>query len=222
VELAIDTAGEAIGVCVSDEGRPVAVRWTEAGHRHTAGLIPEVEAVLREAGIRREELRAVFVCVGPGGYTGLRSGISAAKGIAVGLDLPIVGVGRFEAEVWRYGAKGPTLVAVHHAGRDDYAWQVFEQGEPRGPAAIGTADDLIAAIPAGAAVIGEVDEALRGRLGDHKILATDDTGDRPSSIARIGWRRFQSGGHDDPAALAPLYLREPAIGPQKKRGENGA
>ena len=220
VELTIDTAGDSIGVCVSREGVVVAERVTVVGYRHTAGIIPEVDAILQQADVQRSQLGLIVVCLGPGGYTGLRSGISAAKGLALGFGVPLVGVGRFEAEAWPHREWPGPVVTVHHAGGGEYAWQVFEGGEPLGPARIGLRDALVESLPAGALVVGEVDEALATWPGAPPMLTGGATAHRASVVATLGWRHFVAGEIEDFAALSPIYLREPAIGPQKKRGEN--
>src|SRR5262249_11430260 len=64
---------------------------------HAERVVAAVEGVFASAGRRREELSAVACDVGPGSFTGVRVGVSFAKGIALALDLPAVGVGSLEA-----------------------------------------------------------------------------------------------------------------------------
>jgi tRNA threonylcarbamoyladenosine biosynthesis protein TsaB len=90
--LCIDTATErGTVVVVRDDGSSASVRWRSAG-RHGENLFGYIESALTQAGASREELSLIGVDIGPGKFTSLRVGLGTAKGLAFGLDLPIVGV----------------------------------------------------------------------------------------------------------------------------------
>ena len=90
--LCIDTATEHGTVAVvRDDGSNASVRWRSAG-RHGENLFGYIESALAEAGASREELSLIGVNIGPGRFTSLRVGLGTAKGLALGLGLPIVGV----------------------------------------------------------------------------------------------------------------------------------
>jgi tRNA threonylcarbamoyl adenosine modification protein YeaZ len=94
-----------------------------AGHRHGETLLPAIERALTEQGIDRSDLCAVVVGTGPGAFTGLRVGIATAKGIAHGLDIPLVGVSTAEALLSAANAAGAgpqsALVLLLPAGPSD-------------------------------------------------------------------------------------------------------
>jgi tRNA threonylcarbamoyladenosine biosynthesis protein TsaB len=77
-------------------------------------------------------------------------------------------------------------------------------------------DELVALLPDGAFVTGDIDDELAARLTQRGLrFATGAaTVRRASLLAEIAWRRLAAGDADDPNSLEPLYLREPAIGPQ--------
>jgi len=90
--LCIDTATErGTVVVVRDDGSSASVGWHSAS-RHGENMFGYIESALTKAGASREELSLIGVAVGPGRFTSLRVGLSTAKGLAFGLDLPIVGV----------------------------------------------------------------------------------------------------------------------------------
>jgi tRNA threonylcarbamoyladenosine biosynthesis protein TsaB len=90
--LCIDTATEHGTVAVvRGDGSTASVRWRSAG-RHGENLFGYIESALAEAGASREELSLIGVDIGPGRFTSLRVGLGTAKGLALGLGLPIVGV----------------------------------------------------------------------------------------------------------------------------------
>ena len=156
MELAIDSVGNAASVAVSDRGRPLAEVTWPSGRRHTTSLIPTIDAVVRLAGIDRAELRAVFVDVGPGAYSGIRAGLATAKALALALDLQAVGLGRLEIEAYAHAAAARPLAALHDAGRGDWALACYQGPaeawrELAGPALhpLPALDTALAAVPRG-------------------------------------------------------------------------
>ncbi|MEX2158082.1 MAG: tRNA (adenosine(37)-N6)-threonylcarbamoyltransferase complex dimerization subunit type 1 TsaB [Dehalococcoidia bacterium] len=220
LELSIDTASDMASIALSREGALVAELTWQAARDHTRQLLPAVDGLLTRQGASKDALTAVFVSMGPGSYAGVRSGVSAAKGLAFGLDVPIVGVGRLEVEAYAFAAAGGPVAAVQRAGRSELAWAAYA-GDPdwREIVAPGlaTADALIDALPDAALVTGEIDDALAERLvsNGHRVVRGAAAIRRAALLAELAWRRLQAGRADDPKTLVPLYLREPAIGPQK-------
>lgn len=64
---------------------------------HAEALFPMIDAVLAEAGAEMSDLTRIGVCTGPGSFTGIRVGVAAARGLALGCGIPAVGISRFEA-----------------------------------------------------------------------------------------------------------------------------
>ena len=219
LELAIDTASGQASIALSREGTLLAELIWDAGRNHSRQLLPAVDGLLTRLEAPKEALRAIFVCRGPGSYAGLRAGMSTAKGLAFALEVPIVGVGRLEIEAYAFAAAGGPVVAVHRAGRSDLAWAVYT-GDPGWretvAPALASADALLDSLPEGSLVTGEIDDALASRLIErgHRVARGAATVRHAALLAELGWRRLQAGAMDDPKTLVPLYLREPAIGPQ--------
>lgn len=94
--LALETATDNCSVAVGDAERQWVVE-ERAPRRHAELLLPMVDTALDRAGWRRQELDAIAFGRGPGSFTGLRVAVSAAQGIALGLDLPVAGVSSLAA-----------------------------------------------------------------------------------------------------------------------------
>ena len=232
MELSIDTVGEQSGVAVSEQGRVLTEISWQSGRRHTPSLTPMIDLVCRQTGnaeIVKRELEAVFVDVGPGAYGGIRSGMAAAEGLAVALDLQCVGVGRLEIEAYQHAASG-LAAAIHRASRTTWAWQIFwgpvNRWRGLDSAKTGATFELQRALAdakrfAGrpGIICGEperLDDETAEALGDQGWLLSPPflNARRAGILAELGWRRLQNDQAVPPAALEPLYLREPAIGPQ--------
>ena len=219
LELSLDTASAMASIALSQEGEPLAELTWRVERDHSRQLLPAVDGLFARQNASKDDLTAIFVCIGPGTYAGVRAGVSTAKGLAFALERPLVGVGRLEIEAYAYAATPAGVVAVHRAGRSELAWAAYAadpQWRELMPPRLSPADGFVDALPNGALVTGEIDEALAAALSErgHRVASGAATVRRAALLAELGWLRLQSGRTDDPKALVPLYLREPAIGPQ--------
>lgn len=95
--LSIETGTDICSVAIARDGELLSLRESDQGRDHAKLLAVYVDELLRETGIRPDELSAVAVGMGPGSYTGLRIGVSFAKGLCYGLNIPLIAVGSLEA-----------------------------------------------------------------------------------------------------------------------------
>jgi tRNA threonylcarbamoyladenosine biosynthesis protein TsaB len=233
IELAIDTASAMASIALSSQGRLLAELTWDCGRDHSRQLLPAIDGLLARQSASKEALGAVFVCIGPGSYAGVRVGMSTAKGLAFALEVPLAGVGRLEIEAYAFAATGLPVVAVHRAGRGELAWAAYSSGtgnKERGtrplptsvawrellPPRLSPPEALAGALPNVALVTGELDDALAAELAQrgHRVVRGAAAVRRAALLAELGWQRLQAGRTDDPKSLEPLYLREPAIGAQ--------
>jgi tRNA threonylcarbamoyladenosine biosynthesis protein TsaB len=123
--LAIDTALEACSACVLDTGasKVIASESQEMKRGHAEALMPLIARVMDQAGIAFAALDRIAVTTGPGSFTGLRVGLSAARGIALAADRPAVGVttlSAFAAPIVGLGQGRPVISAID--ARHDHAY----------------------------------------------------------------------------------------------------
>lgn len=127
--LAFDTATPAVTVALHDGERLVASSTTVDAMRHGELLAPEIQAVLDEAWVPRQDVTALAVGVGPGPFTGLRVGLVTARTLAAVLEIPVYGVCTLDvlaAEAVDTGAvDGPFLVATD-ARRKEVYWASYD------------------------------------------------------------------------------------------------
>ena len=221
--LAIDTSTETAGLALL---RPDGVLQSElswrAGRNHTAQLYPALDYLLRQAKTTSQGLSGLVVALGPGSFTGLRVGVAAAKGLALALQVPLVGVGTLEAAAYPFAWSTLPIWSLVDAGRTEVAAACFQtrRGAVRKvrAEAVMSPEALCAAVPSGrrALFCGEVPPAvealLRERLGKRAVFpAGPHRMRRAGYLARLGWERLQRGDADDLTTLAPLYSRRPAV-----------
>jgi len=160
--LGFDTSGGWCSAAVTREKDVLAHRHVEMAKGQAETLMPLIEDVLAEAGVDWPALTAIGVGVGPGNFTGIRISVSAARGLAMGLGIPAIGVNRFDA----IALDGPKLPVVVPAIRS----QVWVQSPGEAPyasetqpnPALGGGDGLIAPVHPLAVAIAQIALARLG------------------------------------------------------------
>ncbi|MFD1021116.1 tRNA (adenosine(37)-N6)-threonylcarbamoyltransferase complex dimerization subunit type 1 TsaB [Thalassobacillus hwangdonensis] len=94
--LAIDTSNQVLGVAVTKEGQLAGELVTNIKKNHSIRLMPAIDQLMKEAGMKPAELDRIVVAKGPGSYTGVRIGLTTAKTMAWSLGIPVVGISSLE------------------------------------------------------------------------------------------------------------------------------
>lgn len=225
--LAVDTALAACSAALVRGDRVIAARHETIGRGHAERLMPMTEEVMAEAraaGVDYADIDAVAVTVGPGAFTGLRIGLSAARALALALGRPVVPVTTFAAVAAESLSAAPlppgsVFAVLHDARRGELYVEIlrFAGLDAAGLARIGTVGSP-RALPL-AAVMAALDTDIVAALGSGVPLLRDALlarGIAPREavlypdarwIARLAARRLAAGGPLEPAR--PLYLRAP-------------
>ena len=222
-DLGIDTAADNASLALLEGDRIIAEHAWHVETTMSLELLEALDGMLARAGVTRQEIARIAVCTGPGQYGGLRTGIATAQGLALGLGMPLAGVGRLEADAWPHLVKGgPVVIAIHDAGPEALAWAGYALGEAEGlPSVyaephIARPADVIRDAPQPSIWVGELTEALRevrdiaSRGGDTDARAEA----RAAHLVRIARARNLFG---DPEAVDAVYLRPPSITPPRPR-----
>ena len=95
--LALETSAKAVSAAVSEDGKILCSGYQDTGLTHSRTLMPIVEHILKNTGLAVADMDAIAVAAGPGSFTGIRIGVSAAKGLAFAAEKPAVGVSTLAA-----------------------------------------------------------------------------------------------------------------------------
>jgi len=95
--LCIETATEICSVALLQDDKLIALRENHEGNAHASQITLLIEAVMKDANIELKNLDAIAVSKGPGSYTGLRVGVSTAKGLCYALDIPLIAINTLES-----------------------------------------------------------------------------------------------------------------------------
>ena len=124
--LALDTSTRHAGVALSNGEVVVASQAWYSIYNHTSQLMPTVVNILERTRVTPLELDGVAVALGPGGFSALRVGLSAAKGLAMVADKPIIGVGTLDMEAHPYLNSGVQVCALLEPGREECSTALFD------------------------------------------------------------------------------------------------
>lgn len=133
--LALESSAKAASAALARDGALVAQEFLNNGLTHSQTLLPMAEKLLRDAGLTLRDLDAVAVSHGPGSFTGIRIGVSAAKGLCWGAEKPAVGVSTLEAMAWNAAdaPEGSIICCAMDARRSQIynALFTFVDGKPQ-------------------------------------------------------------------------------------------
>ena len=222
--LAIDCATNACSAALWLDGKPGPARHAVMRRGHAEALMPMVAGVMQEAGLDFAGLRAIAVTTGPGAFTGIRIGLSAARGFALAAGLPVIGITTLEAVAAAQDSAGRPLLVALDSKREDIYLQLFDAaGAPLcGPCAK-LPEEVGAMLPVGesVAVAGDMaDLLLRALAGHRPPLARLAGPDLPDAtvVARIAAARYAAAPPPpDAPPPAALYLRPPDAIPLAER-----
>ncbi|MEV8465793.1 tRNA (adenosine(37)-N6)-threonylcarbamoyltransferase complex dimerization subunit type 1 TsaB [Fluviibacterium sp. DFM31] len=194
--LAFDTSGP---FCAAALLRGGEVLWQgdwQGARGQAEQLFPLLEDGLAQTGLTWADLTRLGVGVGPGNFTGIRIAVSAARGLALSLGIPAIGVSRLEAQVLDAPRPAVSLVA---APRGSAYVQVFSADSPRPPALHTAADLLALKLPENAPLLG-VDPTAQAESLNRPIIA-------PRIPLAVAIARIAAQAPADSPRPAPLYLR---------------
>ena len=211
--LVLDTSTEWCSAALWLDGQVLA-RRVLAEQRHSSLLLPMVDELLREAALGLRQLDGIGYGAGPGSFTGLRIACAVTQGLALGADLPVVGVSTLESIAEQAGAD--RVLTVLDARMAEVYWAAYQR-EPAGwrcvtePAlalpesvTVPDGDDWMGA-GNGFAALGET---LRPRLAARLVRIDDTLMPDATAMAPLAARAFERGDGMDAALAAPIYLRD--------------
>lgn len=99
--ILIETSTTLCSVALVEDGEIVCEKLSDEPRAHASMTAPYVSEILKERGVRVQDCSAVAVSKGPGSYTGLRVGVSTAKGLCFGAGIPLISVGTLDTLVWQ-------------------------------------------------------------------------------------------------------------------------
>ena len=228
--LCIETGTDICSGGIARDGELMSLRESDQGRDHAKQVAVFVDELLRETGVKPDELDAVAVGMGPGSYTGLRIGVSFAKGLCYGLNIPLLAVGSLEAltdvaikdyEAGIIQVEGwdeALLCPMVDARRMEVYTQIFNsrcEAQSEVSAEIITEDSFSQWRAKGKLVIfGNGAAKCQEMLPDAIYI---DVAPSARGLTRIAHQLFEAGKTVDIAYFEPFYLKDFVVIPSKKK-----
>ena len=220
--LNIETATKNCSVSLAKNGKVLAIReLNEGSYSHAEKLHPFIHEVLKECKMTSNNIDAVAVSKGPGSYTGLRIGVSAAKGMCFAIDKPLISIETLKSLAYSISVEEGLIVSMLDARRMEVYSAVYD-----------FVYNDIREIKA--EIIDEnsfEDELLKGRvyfLGDgaakckgvithENAVFIDDEFPSSKQMARLSYDKYKKNDIEDVAYFEPFYLKDFIAIPEKKK-----
>jgi tRNA threonylcarbamoyladenosine biosynthesis protein TsaB len=200
--LCIDTAGADCAVLAARDGAVLAQARETLGRGHAERLAPMTQEVLAQAAAPIASVDRIAVVTGPGSFAGIRVGVAFARGLALTLGVPALGVSLFDLQARAHG-DAPLLAAVHDAARGEIVFRLYRRGAPEGDMQrLPLAEAAAAIAGAGAAplIAGSAAPLLAPLIPGARLA--EHSGADLRLLAGIA-------SNADPAQFPPLYIRPP-------------
>ena len=229
--LSIETGTDICSVALANDGELMALRESDEGRDHAKKVALFVDELLKETGVQPDDLDAIAVGKGPGSYTGLRIGVSFAKGMCYALNIPLIAIGSLDAltEVAREDYEAGILDIEENEWRDAKLCPMVDARRMEVYAQVFDSK----CIPQ-SEVVAEVvdDESFREwRNGSFVIFGNGakkceevlhgakyvSVAPSARGIVRLAEEAFNEGRTEDLAYFEPFYLKDFMVIPSKKK-----
>ncbi len=210
--LNLETATKNCSVSLAKNGETIICREiAEIGFSHAEKLHIFIEEIIQEAAIKLSDLSAIAVSKGPGSYTGLRIGVSAAKGLCFALDIPLISVDTLRVLAKQVTIQKGLIVPMIDARRMEVYSSIFdaEYNMIREVEAQILDESSFSDIDTPIYIIGDSSEKAKTILTNTNIIYLDEI-QFPSSkqMSKLSFDKYQNNDFEDVAYFEPFYLKD--------------
>ncbi|WP_338647246.1 tRNA (adenosine(37)-N6)-threonylcarbamoyltransferase complex dimerization subunit type 1 TsaB [Flavobacterium sp. KS-LB2] len=218
--LNIETATKNCSIALAKEGKTICCKEiAEEGYSHAERLHVFIEEIIKEAGIKWNDLSAIAVSQGPGSYTGLRIGVSAAKGLCYALDVPLIAVDTLQALASQVVLSDGLIIPMIDARRMEVYSAIFAPNYERKRAVLAEiiTENSFEDLEGTLYFIGDCSEKCKSVLNKENYIFLDEIV-YPSAkeMSAISFEKFKINDTVDVAYFEPYYLKDFMITTSKK------
>lgn len=211
--LNIETTTKNCSVSLSKNGQLIALKEiNDGGYSHAENLHPFIESVLQETHLNYTDLSAIAVSKGPGSYTGLRIGVSAAKGLSFALNIPLISTDTLKALALRAQSKSGVIIPILDARRMEVYQAVFtskyKQLETT-KAVVVEKDTYTKYLNKGKVIfIGDAVEKIKEIIKHPEAVFIKNEFPSAKEMTFLSYQKFQNLDFEDLAYFEPYYLKD--------------
>ena len=207
--LAFDTSTDIMGICLKSDDRYFTYT-AKAGLKHSENLLSQIEHLYKSSGIDKKTTELIICAKGPGSFTGLRIGMSIAKGLADGFGIPMVSVPTLDILVYDYDYFDGAVIPVMDAKSGKVFTAVYQNGERTGDYLDIKKDELGEILSKYKKVLltGSYASEIKTMYAESGNLILDANYDdcKIHGCAALGEKLYNS-GIIDPENSGPIYIR---------------
>ncbi|WP_026754617.1 tRNA (adenosine(37)-N6)-threonylcarbamoyltransferase complex dimerization subunit type 1 TsaB [Sediminibacter sp. Hel_I_10] len=211
--LNLETATTNCSVSLSYKGETLILKEdNSANYSHAESLHVFITDVLKEAGIDKSKLDAISISKGPGSYTGLRIGVSAAKGLCFALDIPLISVSTLKSLASQLNIEKGCIIPMLDARRMEVYSAIFDADLKvlrNIEAQILDASSFQEVLSKGPVYfIGNGVEKTKTLISHDNAFFIDDKLPSAQQMSIIGYEKFKINDFEDVAYFEPFYLKD--------------
>lgn len=219
--LQIETTTTNCSVAVSKNGKTIAVKEISNGYSHAENLHAFIAAALQECSLEYKDLSAVAVSKGPGSYTGLRIGVSTAKGLCFALDIPLIATETLQTLAMQQKIEDGVIISMIDARRMEAYTQVFNKNYASVrsiEAEILTEKSFESFLQDNKVYfVGNKSEKLQEVLQHENAVFLSESLPSANEMSALVYSKFNNNNFEDVAYFEPYYLKDFLVTPAKKK-----
>ncbi len=220
--LNIETATKNCSVSLSRNGELIAIKELNNGnYSHAEVLHSFVNEVVNESGISLSDLSAVAISKGPGSYTGLRIGVSAAKGLCFALDIPLISINTLASLAHGLTIKSGKIVSMLDARRMEVYSAVFEKDfiqVRETKAEIIDGNSFLEYLDKGTVYfVGDGAEKCKDVITHDNAVFSEEQFPSAKEMCSLAYDKYKKNDIEDVAYFEPFYLKDFIVIPEKKK-----
>ena len=220
--LNIETATTNCSVSIAKDGETIVLKEdNDKSYSHAERLHVYIDEALKEAGINSVDLSAIAISKGPGSYTGLRIGVSTAKGLCFALDKPLISVPTLQALAYQVQLENGVIVSMLDARRMEVYSAIYDSNynEIRTTEAQILDENAFAENLQNGKVyfIGNGVEKTKTLITNPNAIFIEDKLPSANEMSALAFKKYQNNDFEDVAYFEPYYLKDfVALKPKKK------
>ncbi|WP_158845414.1 tRNA (adenosine(37)-N6)-threonylcarbamoyltransferase complex dimerization subunit type 1 TsaB [Algibacter sp. L1A34] len=220
--LNIETATTNCSVSIAKNGETIVLKEdNDKSYSHAERLHVYIDEALKEAGINSVDLSAIAISKGPGSYTGLRIGVSTAKGLCFALDKPLISVPTLQALAYKVQLENGVIVSMLDARRMEVYSAIYDSNynEIRTTEAQILDENAFAENLQNGKVyfIGNGVEKTKTLITNPNAIFIEDKLPSANEMSALAFKKYQNNDFEDVAYFEPYYLKDfVALKPKKK------
>ena len=215
--IAIETATMAGSIAIIDAARVISEITLNARATHSERLMAAIDRLLGDSGLAIDDMDGVAVSIGPGSFTGLRIGLSAAKGLSYASGKPLIGIPTLDALALNMTFSRYLICPIQDARKGEVYTALYRPGD-NSPEKM--TDDMAVDPSALAGMITQKTVFLGDGVNRYRELLMKQLGElyneapiplqlpRASNVAMLALKRLEKGDTDDPFTMIPRYIRK--------------